>query len=84
LFAIRGGDIIALDLVIDKGGAKEAQPPLSSLAENNAKTTTYFFLSRFATAMLRIWGHIIHHWKGFSKTFATVYYKPPNSYDFSW
>jgi hypothetical protein len=64
-----------------KGGAKGvwgAQPPLTTIAENYAKTTTNF-LCRFATTMLNFLGHVINHWKGVFKTILTVYYKPPNS-----
>jgi hypothetical protein len=35
------------------------------------------------TAILKLWGHVIHRWKGIFKTYLAVYYKPPNFQNYS-
>ena len=43
-------------------------PDLQSL--NNCKFVCFF---GFTTAILKLWGHVIHYWKGFFKTSLAVY-----------
>ena len=69
LFTILEGDIIALDLVINKGRAKGAQPPLSSLVENYAKTTTNFSFSFCNYNVRKVWGVKYNYGKAFSRPF---------------
>ena len=62
----------------EPGGARGGSmpPPLTSLVVNYAKTTVeFYFIFKFhsTTAKLKIWGRVIHHWKGVFKTCSTLY-----------
>jgi hypothetical protein len=69
--------IIGQNLSVSKQGRSLGAGRCSGV-ENYAKMIIIlFYFLRFATAMLKIPGHVIHRWKGVFKTFPMVYYKPP-------